>query len=170
MLKLSTRFLLSNVYKRVCGIFFILFRSWVINKFVKNQVCRNQVFIFVNNSRANFTLTRRATLNNLIQTQIQCYIILTKKMDYVCTNCLLFQKLRNSLMIVFEVFERQKRVLAKKKKLLSNVILKPLIILARKFVIYTWLVPVYAFVGGYHTVLKIQTKISPWQQVKMTSF
>ena len=35
-------------------------------------------------------------------------------MDYVCTNCLLFQKLRNSLMIVFEVFERQKRVLAKK--------------------------------------------------------
>ena len=58
-------------------------------------------------------------------------------MDYVCTNCLLFQKLRNSLMIVFEVFERQKRALAKKKKLLSNVILKPLIILARKFVIYT---------------------------------
>ena len=90
-------------------------------------------------------------------------------MDYVCTNCLLFQKLRNSLMIVFEVFERQKRVLAK-KKLLSNVILKQLTILARTFVIYTWLVPVDAFVGGFHTVLKIQIKISPWQQVKMTSF
>ena len=41
-------------------------------------------------------------------------------MDYVCTNCLLFQKLRNSLMIVFEVFERQKRVLAKKKKIIEQ--------------------------------------------------
>ena len=27
LLKLRTRFLLTNVYKRVCGIFFILFRS-----------------------------------------------------------------------------------------------------------------------------------------------
>ena len=27
LLKLHTRFLLTNVYKRMCGIFFILFRS-----------------------------------------------------------------------------------------------------------------------------------------------
>ena len=53
LLKLCTRFLLTNVYKRVCGIFFILFRTWVI--------CQNQkwpVFYtlpetkFINNSRS----------------------------------------------------------------------------------------------------------------------
>ena len=32
LLKLRTRFLLTNVYKRVCGIFLILFRSWVVDK------------------------------------------------------------------------------------------------------------------------------------------
>ena len=32
LLKLRTRFLLTNVYKSVCGIFFILFRSSVICK------------------------------------------------------------------------------------------------------------------------------------------
>ena len=35
LLKLCTRFLLTNIYKSVSGIFFILFRSWVINKNVK---------------------------------------------------------------------------------------------------------------------------------------
>ena len=35
LLKHCTRFLLTNVYKRVSGIFLILFRSWVINKNVK---------------------------------------------------------------------------------------------------------------------------------------
>ena len=35
LLKLRTRFLLTNVYKRVCGIFFISFRSWVICKNLK---------------------------------------------------------------------------------------------------------------------------------------
>ena len=32
LLKLRTRFLLTNVYKIVCGVFLILFRSWVICK------------------------------------------------------------------------------------------------------------------------------------------
>ena len=32
LLKICTRFLLTNVYKRMCGIFLILFRSWVICK------------------------------------------------------------------------------------------------------------------------------------------
>ena len=32
LLELRTRFLLTNDYKRICGIFFILFRSWVICK------------------------------------------------------------------------------------------------------------------------------------------
>ena len=35
LLKLCTRFLLINVYKRLSGFFFILFRSWIINKNVK---------------------------------------------------------------------------------------------------------------------------------------
>ena len=35
LLKLCTRFLLTNVWKRVCGIFFILFISWVICKLKK---------------------------------------------------------------------------------------------------------------------------------------
>ena len=37
LLKLCTRSLLTNVYKRVSGTFFILFRSLVINKNVKNE-------------------------------------------------------------------------------------------------------------------------------------
>ena len=32
LLKRYTRLLLTNVYIRVCGIYFILFRSWVISK------------------------------------------------------------------------------------------------------------------------------------------
>ena len=34
-LKLRTRLLFTNVYKRACGTFFILFRSWVICKSCK---------------------------------------------------------------------------------------------------------------------------------------
>ena len=34
---ICTHFLHNNVYKSVFGIFFILFRSWVINKNVKND-------------------------------------------------------------------------------------------------------------------------------------
>ena len=45
LLKFCISFLLSNVYKRVFGIFFILYRSWVINKNVK-RVCRNRVFLY----------------------------------------------------------------------------------------------------------------------------
>ena len=32
LLRFCTHFCLTNVYKRVCGIFQILLRSWVINK------------------------------------------------------------------------------------------------------------------------------------------
>ena len=38
LLKFYTRFLISNVCKRVFGIFFISFRSWVINENVKTSV------------------------------------------------------------------------------------------------------------------------------------
>ena len=50
---LHTPFLLSNVYKRVCRIFFIfLKKSWVINKSVKKSVQKPDLFlIFANNSR-----------------------------------------------------------------------------------------------------------------------
>ena len=51
LLKLGTRFLLSNVYKRVSGIFFILFTSGVINKSVKKECVETMSFlIFANNS------------------------------------------------------------------------------------------------------------------------
>ena len=53
LLKLCVRFLLTNVYRRVSGIFFILFRSWVINKNVKRPGFYALVFyIFINNSRS----------------------------------------------------------------------------------------------------------------------
>ena len=46
-------FLLSNVYKRVGGIFFILLRSWVINKTVKSECVETRsILIFANNSRS----------------------------------------------------------------------------------------------------------------------
>ena len=38
LLKLCTRLLLTNVYKRVCGIFFILFRLEIFAKIKKNLV------------------------------------------------------------------------------------------------------------------------------------
>ena len=47
LLKLRTCFLLTNVYKRVCGIFLILFRTWVI--------CQNQkIFGFYKLTKARF--------------------------------------------------------------------------------------------------------------------
>ena len=51
--KLRTRFLLSTVYKRLCGIFVILFRSWVICKNQKRTGFYSLVFYFsINNSRS----------------------------------------------------------------------------------------------------------------------
>ena len=44
LLKLHTRFLLTNVYKRVVGIFIILFRSWVIWKSYKNLISTHSFF------------------------------------------------------------------------------------------------------------------------------
>ena len=37
LLKFCTHFLLNNVYKSMFGICFIMFRSWVINKNVRNK-------------------------------------------------------------------------------------------------------------------------------------
>ena len=45
----------------------------------------------------------------------------------------------------------------------SKVDLKLLTILAKKSILDAWLGPERASAGGYNTVLKIQTKISPWQ-------
>ena len=53
LLKLCTRFLLTDVYKRVSGIFFILFRSRVINKNVKRPgFYALGFYIFINDSRS----------------------------------------------------------------------------------------------------------------------
>ena len=53
LLKLRTRFLLTNVYKRVCEIFFISFRSWVICKNLKRPGFYTLIFYtFINNSRS----------------------------------------------------------------------------------------------------------------------
>ena len=57
LLKLCVRFLLTNVYKSVSGTFFILFRSWVINKNVKRpDFCALVFYIFINNSRSKQNL------------------------------------------------------------------------------------------------------------------
>lgn len=37
-------------------------------------------------------------------------------------------------------------------------------------ILYPWLGPESTSEGGYNTLLKIQTEISPWKQVKMDSF
>ena len=51
--KICTRFLLTNVCKRVSGIFFVLLRSWVINKIVKRPGFYALIFyIFIDNSRS----------------------------------------------------------------------------------------------------------------------
>ena len=48
-----TPFLLNSVFKRVVGIFLIFFRSWVINKSVKNECVETRsFFIFSNNPRS----------------------------------------------------------------------------------------------------------------------
>ena len=53
LLKLRTRFLLMNVYEMVFGIFFILFRSWVICKNKKRLGFYTLVFyIFISNLRS----------------------------------------------------------------------------------------------------------------------
>ena len=53
LLKLCTRFLLTNVYKMMSGIFLNLFRSWVINKNVKRRGFHALVFyILISNSRS----------------------------------------------------------------------------------------------------------------------
>ena len=53
LLKLRTHFLLTNVCKRVCGIFLILFRSWVIcEKLKRPGFCALAFYIFINNSRS----------------------------------------------------------------------------------------------------------------------
>ena len=55
MLKFCSRFLRTNVYKRVCGIFLILFRTWVI--------CQNQKI------PGFYTLTETSFINNSISKQ-----------------------------------------------------------------------------------------------------
>ena len=53
LLKLRTRFLLTNVSKILGGIFSILFRSWVIYKSLKRPGVYTLVFYtFTNNSRS----------------------------------------------------------------------------------------------------------------------
>ena len=53
MLRFYTRFLLKNVYKWMLCIFFILFRSWVINNNVKKECVETRsFFIFANISRS----------------------------------------------------------------------------------------------------------------------
>ena len=47
MLKLCTRFLLTNVCKNLCMTFFILFRSWVICKNLRDLISTHLVFIFL---------------------------------------------------------------------------------------------------------------------------
>ena len=50
-LKLYRLFLLSNVYKGVYGIFFLLFRSWVICKNLKRPgFYKLVIYTFINNS------------------------------------------------------------------------------------------------------------------------
>ena len=45
--KFCTRFLLNNAYKKVFRIFFILFRSQVINKNVKDECVETRSFLFL---------------------------------------------------------------------------------------------------------------------------
>ena len=53
LLKLHTRFLLANVYKRVWGIFFIPFISWLLCKNLKRPGFYKLAFkTFINNSRS----------------------------------------------------------------------------------------------------------------------
>ena len=66
LLNLHTRFLLTNAYKRGCGIFFILFRSWVICKNLKRPGFYKLVFYtFINNSRSK---QNKKIPHNLLET------------------------------------------------------------------------------------------------------
>lgn len=49
----------------------------------------------------------------------------------------------------------------------SDVNLKLLTMLAKRSILDAWPGPECVSVGKYKTVLKIQTEISPWQQVNM---
>ena len=56
LLKLRTRFLLTFPWTRVCGVFFILFRSWVTWKSYKRPgFYRLVLYTFINNSRSKET-------------------------------------------------------------------------------------------------------------------
>ena len=50
-LKFCTRSLLNNVYKKVCGIFMIFFRSWVKKDLVSTTLV---FYTFINNSRSKW--------------------------------------------------------------------------------------------------------------------
>ena len=53
LLTLRTLFLLINLYENVCGIYFILFLSWVMCKKIKRPGFYTLViYIFINNSRS----------------------------------------------------------------------------------------------------------------------
>ena len=59
LLKCCTRFLLNNVCKRTFGIFFILLRSWVINKNAKNECVQTRSSLFL-----QITLSRQRSRQN----------------------------------------------------------------------------------------------------------
>ena len=60
LLKFCTQFFLSNIYKRVFSSFFILFRSSVIKKIVKNLLSAVFFLFFANNSRPKKTKRSQA--------------------------------------------------------------------------------------------------------------
>ena len=64
MLKLPTRFLLTNVSKTVCGIFFILFRSWDICKNENGLVSTHSFFIFLLITKQNQKKSRARLFRN----------------------------------------------------------------------------------------------------------
>ena len=55
-------------------------------------------------------------------------------------------------------------------KIVNNVNLKLLTILEKRTNLDAWLSPACASAGGCNIVLKIQSEISHWQQVKIESF
>ena len=55
-------------------------------------------------------------------------------------------------------------------KIVSKVSLKTVTILAKSSILDTWLGAECASADGYNIVLKVQTEMSPWQQVKTESF
>ena len=57
-----------------------------------------------------------------------------------------------------------------KKKIVRNVNLNTLTILAKSSIWDAWLSPECASTGEYNTAFKIQAEVSLWHQVKMESF